>query len=73
MGDLRRIRNWIIHRDSIVPSDVGAKLPFITQIWNIEPGALWIAPDMIHLLMEQLNAMQVKIETSESECDIDNI
>lgn len=61
MGDLRLIRNLIIHEGSIVPTGFSRKLEFLPEIWNILPGNLTISHDMLHLLMEQLNAIQLTI------------
>lgn len=61
MGDMRHVRNWIIHQQSVVPVDHTAKLPFIKQIWHLEPGQLLITSKMIDTLMEQANALRVVI------------
>ena len=61
MGDLRQVRNWIIHEQSMVPADYSAKLPFINQVWPIEPGHFLITSKMINSLMEQANSLRVVV------------
>ena len=65
MGDLRRIRNLIIHEGSIVPAGFSSKLEFLPGIWNLLPGNLTISQDMTHSLMEQLNAIHLTISSTE--------
>ena len=62
MGDIRHIRNSIIHKDSVVePTDLN-HLKILPQIWNIETGKLVISKTMIHALMEQINALRIAIK-----------
>ena len=62
MGDLRRVRNVIIHNKSQVPEGIPGQLEFLPQIWTIEPGDLSITIEMVHSLMEQLNSMHVTVD-----------
>ena len=61
MGDLREIRNAIIHNNSIIGEQMLQKLKFLPSIWQIEVGELLITGTMLHSLMEQLNAIRVDI------------
>ncbi len=65
MGDLRRIRNLVIHEGSIVPVGFSKNLEFLSGIWNLLPGNLTISQDMTHSLMEQLNAIHLTISSTE--------
>lgn len=62
MGDLRRVRNLIIHDKSHVSEGLPSQLEFLPQIWSIEPGDLSITIDMVHSLMEQLNSIRVTVD-----------
>ena len=64
MGDIRKIRHLIIHKNSVVPQNFSAKIEFLSQIWDLEPGELIITEKMIHSLMEQINAIRVQINSS---------
>ena len=67
LGDLRRVRNLIIHNNSLVPGSFANTLTFLPQIWNLESAELRITGSMVHSLMEQLNALRVTItDTSAS-------
>ena len=60
MGDLRCVRNLIVHDNAVVPR--GFSCWFLEQIWvPFAAGELTITNGMIHSLMEQLNAIQVEI------------
>ena len=61
MGDVREIRHRIIHNQSDIPQNLPNKLKILSHIWNIAPGELRISSNMIHSLMEQINAIRVKI------------
>lgn len=63
MGDIRLIRNCIIHRKSAFTQELPKRLKIFSQVWNIEsaPGQLHFSRDMIHSLLEQINAMRVTI------------
>lgn len=61
MGDIRHIRNSIIHRNSDVRQEDLNHLKMLSQIWNLDPGKLLISNSMIHSLMEQINALRAKI------------
>ena len=62
MGDIRRVRNLIIHNKSLVPNYYSENLEFLPQIWTIGPGELRITHDMVHAWMEQLNSMLVTVD-----------
>ena len=64
MGDIRQIRNLIIHEDSVVPPKFSDRLELLPEIWNFEVGDLRISAEMIHSFMEQLNAIRVDIAKS---------
>ena len=61
MGDLREIRNAIIHNSSIIEEKTLQKLKFLLGIWQIESAELVVTGTMLHALMEQLNAIRVDI------------
>lgn len=63
MGDIRRVRHLIIHKNSVVPQNFSAKLELLSQIWDLEPGELIITEKMVHSLMEQINAIHVQINS----------
>ena len=62
MGDIRRIRNSIIHENSDIRQEDLNHLKILSQIWDLKPGELVISWKMIHALMEQINALFVKIK-----------
>ena len=61
MGDIRLVRNLIIHEDTVVPRGFVDKLALLQEIWTIQPGELKLTGKMIHSVMEQLNALRVDI------------
>ena len=63
MGDIRHIRNCIIHNNSVISQDLLNRLKILSQIWDIRLGKLLISENMIHLLMEQINAIRVTIKS----------
>ena len=65
MGDLRLVRNLIVHKGSVVPPEFSNRLDFLPEIWNFPPGNLAISDRMIDSLMEQLNAIHVIIASPE--------
>ena len=64
MGDVRLVRNLIIHNDSVVPRGFVHRLTMLQEVWNLQPGELRLTGKMIHSLMEQINAIRVKIVAS---------
>ena len=59
MGEVRQLRNVIVHENGIVPESFNA--PMLSRIWNgIPVGYLAISDRMVHALMEQLNAIRVE-------------
>ena len=61
MGEVRHVRTWIVHDNSVAPHDRRLKCPMLTQLWAFEPGELAITEKMLHSLMEQVNALRVKV------------
>ena len=60
MGEVRRLRNPIMHENGIVPENLDA--PMLARIWNgIPEGYLAISDRKVHALMEQLNAIRVEV------------
>ena len=64
MGDLRLMRNLIIHNQSVIPEDFPKKVQWISQIWSLDPGDMQLTGAMVNSLIEQLNAMRVSISTT---------
>lgn len=64
MGDVRLVRHLIIHNDSVVPQGFVRRLTMLQEIWDLQPGELKLTEKMIHSLMEQINAIRVKIAAS---------
>ena len=64
MGDIRQVRNLIIHEDSMVPPNFPRRLELLPEIWNFEVGNLKITAKMVHSFMEQLNA--IRVDTNET-------
>ena len=63
MGDIRHIRHAIVHQNSVVEQDIVDQLKMLSQIWTIEAGKLLMTASMIHALMEQINAIRIKVVT----------
>ena len=61
LGDIRRVRNLIIHESAILPDSFLNALVFLPQIWSFESTELTITRGMVHSLMEQLNALRLTI------------
>ena len=61
LGDIRRVRNLIIHRNSALPDNFPATLALLPQIWDLESGELRITRGMVHSLMEQVNALSLTV------------
>ena len=60
MGEVRLLRNVIVHDNGMVPN--GFSAPLLSLIWgSISTGFLIVTDDMVHALMEQLNAIQVEV------------
>lgn len=64
MGDIRQVRNLVVHKKAVVPDGFSSKLELLPQIWNLQPGILLITEKMVHSWMEQLNALQLTITES---------
>ena len=63
MGDIRHIRHSIIHKNSGVRQEDLNHFKMLSQIWDLKPGKLLISKNMIHSLMEQINALRVTIKS----------
>lgn len=61
MGEIRHVRTWIVHDNSVAPHNGRVKCPMLAQLWEFEPGELAITDEMLHSLMEQINALRVDI------------
>ena len=61
MGDVRQIRNAIVHDNSMVTADDLSKFHFLPGIWQVGVGHLDLTETMLHSLMEQINAIRVDI------------
>ena len=60
MGEVRLLRNLIVHKNAVVPK--GFSAPFLSWIWGgIGTGALVITDKVIHALIEQLNAIRIEV------------
>ena len=59
-GDLRIIRNRMLHNKSEVSNSDIKKLKIIK--WNLTPGTLKITKEMFGHLMEQLNSMHIRVK-----------
>ena len=64
LGDVRHIRNAIIHENSAIGEKTIDKLKMLPSIWKFKPGKLTITENMLHALMEQINAIRVRIAES---------
>lgn len=63
MGDIREIRHAIVHKHSVLKQKTVDKLKMLPHIWPIEAGKLLVTSSMIHALMEQFNAIRIKVGT----------
>ena len=61
MGNLRRVRNAVIHGSSIVNEHLVSQLAILTHIWDLRPGELRLDDSMLYSMMEQLNALRVVV------------
>ena len=60
MGEVRQLRNVVIHDNGVVPE--GFSAPLLSRIWSgIPPGFLVITDEMVTALTEQLNAVLVEV------------
>ena len=64
LDDVRRVKNLIIHENSVVPGSFSEILSFLPQIWNPESAELRITRDMVNSFMEQVNAVRITITDS---------
>ena len=61
MGEIRHVRTWIVHDNSFAPDEWRLKCPMLAQLWEFDPGELAITDKRLHSLMEQINALRVKV------------
>lgn len=60
MGEVRQLRNVVIHDNGMVPE--GFSAPLLSRIWSgIPPGFLVITDEMVTALTEQVNAVLVEV------------
>ena len=60
MGEVRLLRNVIIHENSEIKEDFHA--PILSDIWGgISPGFLSLTDEKVSSMMEQLNAIKVDV------------
>ena len=62
MGDIRHLRISIIHKNSVLPSNFNDKLTYLPHIWRLNREQLTITEPMVHSLMEQINAIRVRVD-----------
>ena len=60
MGDIRLVRNEIVHNNSQLDENTINELKMLPSIWNLRPGTLVLSNAMFHALMEQLNAIRIR-------------
>jgi len=73
MDDICLIRNCIVHANSVLDGDRVKHIKMLPKISNWErmnqiaeiKGELLIKEQMIHSLMEQINAIQIRVENSD--------
>lgn len=59
MGDLRRIRNCIVHERSILSAK---DIKMVCLPWQLKPGPLTVTIDMFVKFIEQVNQLEVKVD-----------
>ena len=59
MGDIRLIRHCIVHNKSIIENK-HTKLRELK--WQLSPGELLVSKEMLSMLIDQINAMVVRVE-----------
>lgn len=60
MGEVRHLRNVLVHDNGMVPENFSA--PLLSRAWGgVLPGFLFITDQMVTDLMEQLNAILVEV------------
>ena len=61
MGDLRLVRNAIIHNKAELSDSHLKRLKVLPNIWNIGPSNLQLTTDMMNLLSVQLGSVEVYV------------
>ena len=61
MGDLRHLRNWLLHRTQKAGSDFFSKAKTLPKILNMHPGDPSLTANGVATLMQHLNHMQVDV------------
>lgn len=59
MGDLRHVRNCIVHKKSVMADEPG-KIKELS--WPLIPGPLFVTHEMFRDLIDQINRMVVSVE-----------
>lgn len=63
MGEVRSLRNVIVHQKAVVPENFSC--PFLELIWGALPsGQLRMTDGMVHSFMEQVNALRVEVNAT---------
>ena len=63
MGDIRLIRNCIIHNKSIITSEP-KRMKVLS--WKLEPGPLFVTDDMFQSLIEHINGITINYQEIET-------
>lgn len=63
MGDIRDIRNSIVHNNSMLEQKNIDNMEILSQIWALNPGVLEISSAMINALVEQFNHIYIRIKS----------
>ena len=66
MGDVRLVRNAIIHDRGVLRAPLLARLEILPRMWELSPGDLFISKAMMQSMMEQINALRVEIGANPS-------
>ena len=62
MGDIRHVRNWIVHNKSLVDKN-HAKIKILS--WQLHEGQeLKVSSEMFSILIDEVNVMQVAVKTA---------
>ena len=61
MGDIRQVRHAIIHDNSEIKQKTIDRLILLPRIWDLSVGALTLSEGMLHSLMEQVNAIHIRV------------
>ena len=59
MGEVRRVRNFLVHRNNIVPRNM--EFSFKVLPWKKLKGRLELTPELFTSFMEQVNSLEIRI------------